>query len=114
MDTSRDKAGGSLPLKRNAATIQEPSRRVLNERQQRAIELLVGGSRDAEVAERLRLDNGALSRWRRSPRFRNELSHQRRLANHSASARLREGSRRNESVSTVEWVPYMPEREEEE
>jgi hypothetical protein len=103
-----------LPLKRSAAAIQQPRRRVLSERQQRAIELPVGGSRDAEVAERLRLDKGALSRWRRSPRFRNELSHQRRLANHSMSAMLREGSRRSESVSIVEWVPYMPERDEEE
>jgi hypothetical protein len=95
------------------ATIHEEARPPLvSERQAKAIELIVGGARDAEVAERLRLDSGALSRWRRSPRFRHELGHQRGLSNQSLAALFREAWRSKEKVPTKEWVPYVAEAKE--
>ena len=55
------------------------SRNELSERQRTAVELLLRGMGDQEVATQLGVDRGTVYRWRQSLAFQRELDRQRRL-----------------------------------
>lgn len=51
----------------------------LREKQRTAVELLLRGLRDQDVAAQLGVDRSTIHRWRRSPRVQRELDRQRRM-----------------------------------
>jgi hypothetical protein len=60
----------------------------LSQRQLTAIELVLRGLSDAQVAAQLGVDRGTVYRWRMSPLFRRELERQRKVLFEHSAARL--------------------------